>query len=152
MVLYWCEGRGALAPPGGQSVQPHCTQCYHYHCHRLRSPPHSPGAHLPPPVHCIHSHLRSQHSSSATPPNRLPTFAPEGRPAFTPLAPDPSPGVTVSSDAQSSRQPTQRSVSSCVYIGWQWCNFFISYCLCLLFSAILWGKLCEMFVILTSLS
>jgi len=43
------------------------------------------------------------------------------------------------------------AVGAVKYIRWQWRNFFISY-LCQLFPAILWGKPCEMFVILTSLS
>jgi len=46
---------------------------------------------------------------------------------------------------------TQHIATHLLYIGWQWRNFFISY-LCQLFSAILWGKLCEMFLIRTSLS
>jgi len=41
------------------------------------------------------------------------------------------------------------SAVRCLYIGWQWRNFFIPYSC---FPAMMWGKLCEMFITVTSLS
>ena len=77
-------------------MQPHCTQCVHRHHH-----------HQPRQFTVVNSIAQVPLSSSAVSPD----------PAFTPLIVESSPDVYVSSDSQSSSQPTYQYVCPLSLMG-----------------------------------